>query len=122
MSKSSKTTRTLAPEDVRVGDYVAVVQVIVELPSFLWNDCSSRDPGEPVRMPWTPWDGGTPRRIVDVCLPFVFVEEPDGRHATLDLRRHRVARFSKRYARAALKRLASDRRRMRKHDGAANDG
>ena len=116
MSKSLKTIRTLAPEDVRVGDYVAITQLVVELPSFFWDDSATRDPSDPVRMPWIPGDGGLPRRVVDVCLPFVFVEEPDGRHCTLDMRRHRLARLSKRYARAALKRMAKDRKRKPKHD------
>ncbi|MCB9853227.1 MAG: hypothetical protein H6819_09045 [Phycisphaerales bacterium] len=114
LSKSIKTIRALAPEDIRIGDYVAITQLVLELPSFFWNDATSRDPSTPVRLPWTPGDGGLPRRVVDVCLPFVFVQEPDGRHSTLDTRRHRLARLNKRYARAALKRMAQDRKRRPK--------
>ena len=119
MSKQIRPIRALAPEDIRIGDYVAVTQIVVEIPSFLWSDCAIGDRSQPVRMPWTPWDSGEPQRVIDVCLPFVFVKGPDGSHSTLDTRRHRLARMSKRYARTALKRMAKDRKRDSKTESDA---
>ena len=39
-----------------------------------------------------------PMKVVEVCLPFVLVERATGRHRTLDVRRHKLARVSDRYA------------------------
>lgn len=46
-----------------------------------------------------------PFRVVEVCVPFVLVAEPDGAHRTLDLRRHRLARVSDRFGQRAFARL-----------------
>ena len=121
----------LAPEDIRAGDYVAVLREIYELPSYWWSmdtcgrragghslasvlmryDCvvcvsmdtalDSRD--ELVRIRMVPTQENIPLKVKSVCLPFVLAKQPTGERRTLDLRRCRLARLDKRYAAAAWK-------------------
>jgi hypothetical protein len=97
--------RPLGPEDLRADDYVCVMHVLKEyLPFFLLMEDSWKEP-KPVRLQWLPEDAGTPLRVVEVCVPFVLVEQVDGSHRTLDLRRHKLARVSGRFGNRAFKRL-----------------
>ncbi len=98
--------RPLAPEDVRPDDYVCVFQVIGEYMPFwpLMESDAWKEP-QPVRLQWLPADGTTPLRVIEVCVPFVLVEQVDGSHRTLDLRRHRLARVSEQFGRRSFKRL-----------------
>ncbi len=96
--------KVLAPEDVRAGDYVAVLQIIYELPSFLWcGDSSTVRIDEPVRIPLMPKQGGVPLQVRSVCLPFILVKTPTGALRNLDVRRHRLARLDHAYARIVWK-------------------
>jgi hypothetical protein len=91
--------RLLAAEDLRCGDYVSILQEIVEWPSFFWSDCGQTlPPGEPVQLACRPKDSGMPLKVKAICLPFVFVKQPCGQHRTLDVRRHRLARLTPDYA------------------------
>jgi len=102
--------RSLAPEDLRCGDFVSVLNEIGEYPSFLW-DCDSRvlADDEPVRVRWRADEGGIPLRVKAICLPFVFAKAPWGRHRILDLRQCQVVRLSARYARLAWKSLSKEK-------------
>lgn len=64
----------------------------------------------PRRILLLPKQGGLPLRVVEVCLPFVLVEQVDGTHSTLDARRSRFARLTEEYARLAIKRIRGDRK------------
>jgi hypothetical protein len=102
----NEAARTLAPEDLRAGDYVSLDYEIIDLPSFFWCcDAQILPPGEPVRMPWQTADCGQPLKIKAICLPYVFVKKPSGEYRTLDVRRHRLVRLSSNYARAVWKAL-----------------
>jgi hypothetical protein len=90
--------RALAPEDVRPGDFVAVLYEVVEYPSWFWCADEFRLPrDELTRVRFTPYDDATPLRVQAVCLPFVLVREPCGRERTLDVRRRQLARLDKNY-------------------------
>jgi hypothetical protein len=94
----------LAPEDVRAGDYVALLHVVHEVPSFWWCDAiSTIRPDEPVRVPFVPKNGGVPLRVRSVCLPFILVKTPSGDLRNLDVRRYRLARLNRAHALAAWK-------------------
>jgi hypothetical protein len=105
MGKHQTSSRKLAPEDVRKGDYIAVTDMILELPA-LTCDGNWRDDGKLARFSFMAWTSGQPMKVVGVCLPFVLVRHADGRHDTVDLRRWTVARLSKRFGKAALKRMS----------------
>ncbi len=114
-AKELTTAKVLAPEDVRAGDYVALLHVVYELPSFFWcGGIGTIRPDEPVRIPFVPNNGGVPLRVRSVCLPFILVKAPSGQMRNLDVRRYRLARLDRAYARAAWKaRKKSSRKRER---------
>jgi hypothetical protein len=98
--------RTVHPEDLKCGDYVAVLNDIEEFPSFLWGcdvDSSSRE--QPVRMRFRSSGDGTPMRIKSICLPFVLVVSPRSQSLIFDVRQVELVRLPKRYAKAAWKHL-----------------
>jgi hypothetical protein len=106
----SKMAKVLAPEDVRVGDYVAILHVVYELPSYLWCGHSSSVPiDEPVRLALMPPLGGVPLQVHSLCLPFLLVKTASGALRNLDVRRHHLARLDTAYAETVWK--ASKKRR-----------
>jgi hypothetical protein len=100
----SALAKPLAPEDVRCGDFVAVLHVICEVPSYMWCDESFRLPhNELVRIQYIPEDSGQALKVKSVCLPFVSAKNSAGERKTLDLRKCRLARLDRRYAKTAWK-------------------
>jgi len=94
----------LAPEEIRRGDFVTLLDEIVELPSFFWcGDAVLLPCHEPVRIRLVSSGGGIPLRVKQVCLPFVLARLPCGQHRALDVRKCRLARLGKSYARVAWK-------------------
>lgn len=101
---------SVAPEDLRRGDFVAVLSMIYECPSFLWCCDSAVLPrDELVRLQYTGAVDGRILKIKALCLPFVFVKEPAGTHRTLDLRLCRLVRLSPQYARQVWKTMRKKR-------------
>jgi hypothetical protein len=111
-TKDLTTAKVLAPEDVRAGDYVALLHVIHELPSFFWcGGMGTMRPDEPVRVPFVPNNGGVPLRVRSICLPFILVKAPTGKLRNLDVWRYRLARLDRAHARAAWKARKKSRRK-----------
>jgi len=101
-----------APEDLHVGDYVTVLRAVYDLPSFLWCSETIGQPAEqPIRYQCIPDDSGTPLKVRAVCLPFVHVRHPCGRHETLDVRRHTLGGLNKQYAQEVVRTLQRKRKR-----------
>lgn len=104
MTNDSKTTERLslaasvAHEDLKVGDFVAVLNEVVEFASFLWCEPLSSAVDEPVRMRFCTADKGIPLKIKSICLPFVYVILPNGSPETFDVRQVQLVRLSKHYA------------------------
>ena len=97
---------TVAPEDLCCGDYVAILSVIEEWPSFFWCCDSGMVPrDEPVRLRRMDAGDASPLKIQSICLPFVFVKSAAGTYRTLDVRLTQLARLSPDYARKVLKKL-----------------
>ncbi|OWY70750.1 hypothetical protein B7486_14185 [cyanobacterium TDX16] len=103
-----QTVRVVPPEDVRVGDYVVVMHVVME---HLMDSCAveSWKGIEQVRMLWMPWEVSAPMKVVQVCLPFVLVKKPDRKHVPLDTRRYRLARIPGEFGRTAFRKLQAGR-------------
>jgi len=123
MSTHCTTTPTslaqrVAPDDLRRGEYVAVLHEVCELPSFLWCcDSGVRAPDQVVEITYRPLpEDREPLKIVALCLPFVFVRRPNGEHRTLDIRGCSLARLDQEYAKAVWKGLKkkSEPRKTRK--------
>lgn len=100
----STLAKALAPEEVRPGQFVTLLQEIAEVPSYFWcRDSALVAPEEMVRVRFIPSASGEPLKVMSVCLPFVLVKNPAGHERPLDLRKYRLARLSKRYAKRAWK-------------------
>src|SRR5690606_23898700 len=84
----------IAGEDIACGDFVSVLNEVIEFPSFLWN-CSavSLSAEEPVRIRYTASDAGQPYQVIGVCLPFVYVKTPSGSVNTIDTRQRQLVRL-----------------------------
>lgn len=95
----------VAPEDVRRGDFVAVLSETIEVPSFFWNDTLPCARGELVRVRRVPTEDRAPLKVKAVCLPFVFVKQWNGQYQTLDVRLVRLVRLERPYAKTVWKSL-----------------
>lgn len=105
----------VAGEDIKLGDYVTVLNEIVELPSFLWSCSGGTLPAdEPVRLRYMPSDAGQPYKVVSVCLPFVYTERPRGGTTTFDTRQSQLVRLDAKSGRTIWKRLRKPFKRKRK--------
>jgi hypothetical protein len=103
----SELARSLAAEDIRLGDVIAVLDAVYEFPSFLWNgEFSGLAPDEPVRVRLRSRQAGRPLKVRAICLPYVLVETPAGRRRTVDVRQCRLVRLGDAYARKAWKQFA----------------
>jgi hypothetical protein len=98
----STLVKPLAPEELHRDQYVTVLDEIAEVPSFYWcADAALLPPGQAVRIRLLSDWGGLPLRVRRVCLPFVLVKQPCGARRTLDVRKCRLAKLGKPYAREA---------------------
>ena len=115
-SEARMLARPLAPEDIRPGYHVAVLYVIGEhLSCAALNEPSWRRV-EPVRVQWLPplWIGRHPMKVIEVCLPYVLVKEADGDYQTLDVRRYRLARVTRKFGKAAFERVRAQTKSRKK--------
>ena len=98
----------VAGEDIACGDFVAAMNEVVELPSFLWN-CSSISltPDDAVRIRVMAHDAGQPYKVIGVCLPFIYVKTHWGSVAILDTRQRQLVRLDQQCARSVWKKLKS---------------
>jgi hypothetical protein len=103
---------TVAPEDLTCGQYIAVLNEIIEIPACCWLDLPLHPPEMPVRVRVMSLDAGVPLKVQAVCLPFVYVRHPDGCLEPLDTRRLQLVRLSRCYARTVLKAVRKRRERQ----------
>jgi len=103
--EASSIAATVAPEDLRCGDFVAILSELIELPSFFWDNTVPSERGELVRLRRLPTDERAPLQVKAICLPFVFVQWPSGRCQTLDVRLETLARLERGYAKQVWKSL-----------------
>ena len=85
----SQAARSLAPEDFCRGEFVAVLDRIISLPSYLWGR-DDMPASEVVRIAWRAAGAGVPLKVKSICLPFVFVKTPSGKRRVLDVRQCRL--------------------------------
>lgn len=107
-SKKTSLASPIAPEDIRRGHYVTVLNVIDQyLPCCF--DLPRRTEAVNIRM--LPDFEAQPCKVIDVCLPFVTTVIHDGTPITLDVRGFELARLDDAYARRVVKLLRAPRTR-----------
>ncbi len=109
----TKIAKPIAPEDIRVGDYLALLEITLQYGSFNWcmADPITLPPSEPVSITWQGHFGGMPLKVKSICLPFLLVKSPHGEMASLDVRHCRLARISSEYGRVARKAFKKKKKR-----------
>ena len=93
--------RSLAPEDILVGHFVMILQ---DQHQFLMGKCTPLGDTEystlEIRM--RPDETALPGKVVEVCLPFVVVQNHEEKTSVLDIRSNQLARVSESFGLAAL--------------------
>lgn len=102
-----QTARVLAPEDIRSGDYVAVLHVIREHRPAPW-ECPDAWQIAPIRRLELPHPAMVPVQVLEVCLPLLLVRTPQGKHRVVDVRRFRLARLAESFGQKVFERYAAD--------------
>lgn len=93
-NRDTTLAKPLAPGDVRPRDYVAVLYEKHQHPAVTWyyKPPNGRET-EVIRVRVRPNETSGPLRVLDPCLPFVFVKSPKGAGRKLDVRAVRLARL-----------------------------
>lgn len=106
--KTLAVARTLAPEDILVDCYVAVLARAFEFaPTWAVESVEDAKRLEIHRLWLSPESPGEPLRVLSVCVPFVLVEGVKGEPAMLDLRSCALVEVSEEYAKACRKHMRS---------------
>ncbi|XAL98398.1 hypothetical protein OT109_12515 [Phycisphaeraceae bacterium D3-23] len=93
-------TRAVSPDDLRRGDYVAVMHTTEQF--VVRNDKSWGGELKVVSAKLFPYESGETFRVRAVCLPFVFTRVASGGYRTLDLRSHHLRRLDKAFGKLAF--------------------
>ena len=98
--------KPLAPEDVRIGDYVSPLYETYDFPSFFWCcDSTLEDRAETVPIRFRASESGLPLKVKAVCLPFVLVKHALHGVFSLDVRCQQLVRLDRKYAETAWRDL-----------------
>jgi len=118
---STGASTAVAPEDLSHGCYIAVLHVIAEHIPFASGAEFFEKHSEPIKIRWLAGPGSPPMKVIDICLPFVLVRQPNGKIRTLDVRRHRLARLSEAYGRRAFRAFrAAEKEKSSKSEDSSN--
>lgn len=112
VTEISGAARQLHPEDISVGDDVAVSASIREYPSFWW--CGSDSIVHPreqlVRIRYRNDGDFHAWSVKNICLPFVLVEDENEKCRVLDLRMVQLYKLESEFAAAVRKRTAKKKK------------
>lgn len=115
LSTQTSLIQRVAPEDIRVGDTIAVTYTRYQLvPGNLDADVCGKQV-EPITIVARPSDAGEPKEVLAVCLPFVMVKcLAYGTREAIDTRSHFVARVDKAAVREQDKTKSKSKKGKRK--------
>jgi hypothetical protein len=103
--------RVRSPEDIRVGDFIAVSQTRYQLlPDNLEHMLGGQEI-EPISLTAMPGDAGVPMKVIQLCLPFVIGETAHDARVVIDTRRHVLSRVSEAYAMAVKPKSTKDKKK-----------
>ncbi len=88
-----RVAKTLAPEDIRAGDFITILTIVREAFPDMYDDTMPAEQrARAIRVATTPESRPAILRVEAVCLPLVLTVKPDGKPRVLDTRRVRLAR------------------------------
>lgn len=92
--------KPLHPEDIAVGDDVAILFTSSQYPTFNWYgfDTSILPIEQPIAITYLPYGDQEALVVQQICLPFVLCKTFDDRHRYLDVRQFQLARLDKSFA------------------------
>jgi hypothetical protein len=103
MNNEFELSKRLAPEDVLIGQFIAVFSATHVRYPYSW-DASDFKPPQPMRYTCLECADGEPLLVVAVCLPFVMVIDREGDQRTIDLRQQSLVQLSEFYGLEAFTR------------------
>ena len=110
--------RSVAPEDLARDDFVCTLFEVSEFVSLAVLLGESWQDPKPIRVAHYPSETGTPRRVIEICLPFVLLRDWQGKHELVDVRKVKLARVPQRFGRLVVKRLKREAEKAKARDGA----
>ena len=104
--------KPLHPEDIAVGDDVAILLTSSQYPTFNWYgfDTSILPIEQPITITYLPYGDQEALIVEQVCLPFVLCKTFENRHRYLDVRQVQLARLNKSFAAADRKARINDQK------------
>jgi hypothetical protein len=115
MATETLTVRQIAPDDIAVGNYVAITHEYFQYIDRFASECAHQMTMQRVAMVYDDDEAGTPLLVMRVCLPFVLVRKPDKQYTMVDIRRFKLVKLDDAYALDAIRFLKSSRRKS-SHD------
>ena len=94
-------SKKIHPEDIRVGDDVAISEVLYQYPSYPWQGgVTTLQAQESVDVTFLSPPDATPMIVRAVCLPFVLCQTEPKQHRVYDVRQVQLVRLSKAFGKA----------------------
>lgn len=92
--------KPLHPEDIVVGDDVAILFTSSQFPTYNWYgfDTSILPIDQPITITYLPYGDQEALVVEQICLPFVLCKTFENRHRYLDVRQVQLARLDKAFA------------------------
>lgn len=105
----NSSAKRLHPEDISVGDSLAVAQISYQYPSFMWcgTELSWNSSDHVVQLTFLPADFEL-LFVKSICIPFVFCKTTAGKHKVIDVRQVELARLDPSFALQVQKGLTDD--------------
>lgn len=118
MKTNTLSRRIRSPEDILVGDFVAITHTRYQLLPDNLDVVQGGAEVEPIYLTAMPSESGTPLKVVALCLPFLMTEDASGMRIVVDTRREVLIKVSTAYAKAAKRadknKKGQDKKRKRK--------
>lgn len=103
--------RQIHPEDLVVGDDIAITEVSYQYGTFAWCalDSFKYPADEVITLTYRATDDHFPQKIVSICLPFLLCEQVNGKHVIHDVRALQLTRLESGFAQLARDAYRADK-------------
>lgn len=103
MATQTLITRQIAPDDIKVGDYVAITHQQIQCIDYYASEYKHEMTLARLQLIYNDDDAGIPLLVMRLCLPFVLVRKPDKKYQMVDIRRFRLVKLDDQYALDAIR-------------------